>query len=210
MEDIAAAKAKLSELVQRALDGEDVILARNGVPAVRLVPVYPVEDVSNDPCRIIPELKATLKKGALDPLDAADWGSLNGLENRMILLDTCTLLWLDSDPAKLSESVKESLRRTPVGQRYVATISALEIGIKHAQKKLALPLQSTLWFERQCSVRGVIALPLTVRIATRAAALPPHHRDPADRVIIATAREHGLTVLTPDHAFSNYDVPFIW
>jgi len=128
----------------------------------------------------------------------------------MILVDTCTLLWLGNDPAMLPERVKERLRRTPPGQRYIATISAFEIGIKYAQKKLVLPLRPVRWFERQCNARGILSIPLTVRIATRSAALPSHHRDPADRIIIATAMEHKLTILTPDHAFSHYDVTVVW
>ena len=76
MENIATAKAKLSELVQRALNGEDVVISRNGVPVVRLVAIRPMS--AEDPCRVIPELSIQVGRDALDPLGEEDWGELGG------------------------------------------------------------------------------------------------------------------------------------
>jgi prevent-host-death family protein len=72
--NIAPAKAKLSKLVNSALKGEDVVLCKNGKPAVRLVPLYPLSE--EDPCRIIPGLTINAGDKAISPLGNKDWGNL--------------------------------------------------------------------------------------------------------------------------------------
>lgn len=122
----------------------------------------------------------------------------------MILLDTCTLLWLAGDPPHLPQTVVTAIRSVPPGQRFVSAISAFEIGVKHARGRLTLPMVPRLWFDETCAQRGLTPLAITKDIALRATELAPHHQDPADRLIIATALQHGLTVLTPDIAFQAY------
>ena len=73
-ENIAVAKAKLSSLVNAALDGEEVLLCKDGVPAVRLVPVHPASHA--DPCRAIARLTIEVGDEALKPLESEDWGEL--------------------------------------------------------------------------------------------------------------------------------------
>ena len=73
-ENIAPAKAKLSSLVNQALAGEDVVLCKDGVPVVRLVPVRAV--VQSDPCRTIVELSVIVGNTAQEPLSQDDWGTL--------------------------------------------------------------------------------------------------------------------------------------
>lgn len=72
--NVAAAKSELSHLVRSALEGEDVVICKGGVPAVRLVPVRPVS--GEDPCRAIPGLVISVGDEALEPLGREDWGSL--------------------------------------------------------------------------------------------------------------------------------------
>lgn len=128
----------------------------------------------------------------------------------MVLLDTCTLLWLSDPTFQLPPKVQEALRRSPPSERYVSAISAFEIGYKHALGKLALPMGPRKWFEESCTRRGIRSLPLTDTIAMRASQLPRHHRDPADRFIISTAAEFQLTILTPDPLFAPYGVALLW
>lgn len=73
-ENIAPAKAKLSALVNKALAGEEVLLCKDGVPVVRLVPVRAISD--EDPCRPIPALAVRAGRAAVRPLAAEDWGEL--------------------------------------------------------------------------------------------------------------------------------------
>lgn len=128
----------------------------------------------------------------------------------MILLDTCTLLWISDPDVRLPARVEEVIRKSPPSERYVSAISAFEIGWKHALGKLHLPLPPRTWFEETCARRGLCSLPITDSIAMRASQLPRHHRDPADRFIISTAKEFHLRVLTPDPLFSPYEVEVLW
>lgn len=128
----------------------------------------------------------------------------------MILLDTCTFLWLSDPTVVLPEAVKVALRNSPPSERYVSAISAFEIGYKHALGKLSLPKHPRTWFAENCAMRGVRPVAISDSIAMRASQLPRHHRDPADRFIISTALEYGLTILTPDSQFANYSAPIIW
>jgi PIN domain nuclease of toxin-antitoxin system len=116
----------------------------------------------------------------------------------LILLDTCTLLWLASHDEKLPEVMKAALRETRVGTRFISAINAFEIAVKYAKRQLDLPLEPQLWIDSTCAQRGLTCIAISDRIACKAAALPPIHKDPADRILIATALEHGLTLLTPD------------
>lgn len=128
----------------------------------------------------------------------------------MILLDTCTLLWLSDPSGPLPRPVLDRIRRTAPSERFVSAISAFEIGYKVALGKLSLPLSPVVWFPQSCAMRGLTPLPITDGIALRASQLPLHHRDPADRFIVSTALETGLTVLTPDPLFSPYGVNLYW
>lgn len=72
--NISAAKSKLSYLVNSALHGKDVVLCKDGVPVVRLVPLHPLS--GDDPCRVISELVVSCEDEALKPLAPNDWGEL--------------------------------------------------------------------------------------------------------------------------------------
>ncbi|MBX3171491.1 MAG: type II toxin-antitoxin system VapC family toxin [Candidatus Eremiobacteraeota bacterium] len=126
----------------------------------------------------------------------------------LILLDTCTFLWLADSKKSLPPAVKDALRAS--GERYVSAISAFEIGYKNAQGKLDLPSAPAVWFQDSCAARGIRTLPISDAIAMRASQLPMHHRDPADRFIIATALEYDARVLTPDPYFLPYGVKLLW
>jgi PIN domain nuclease of toxin-antitoxin system len=122
----------------------------------------------------------------------------------MILLDTCTLLWLSENPPNLPQSVVKFIRNTSVGRRYVSAITAFEIGVKYHKGKLVLPKAPQLWFSETISQRGLCILSITDRIAFKAAGLPNIHRDPADRIIIATALEYNFVIVTTDEIFMKY------
>lgn len=121
----------------------------------------------------------------------------------MILLDTCTLLWLVGDQTKLSTRALEELRNNP-GQLFVSAISAFEIGIKERKGKLRLPLDPERWFEAALEFHGLLELPVTGSIASRAMMLPALHADPCDRLVVATGQALGMLVLTPDPLIRAY------
>jgi PIN domain nuclease of toxin-antitoxin system len=128
----------------------------------------------------------------------------------MILLDTCTLLWFIGAPEGLSPEARRCLHSEREDAIiYVSAISAFELGQKVAKGKLHLLHTPLEWWSLAIAQARLRVLPLEAPAALRAAALPPLHTDPFDRLLIATAQEHKLTLLTPDpkiHAYSNLKV----
>jgi PIN domain nuclease of toxin-antitoxin system len=87
---------------------------------------------------------------------------------------------------------------------FASAISAWELGIKVARKKLTLPKPVSQWFPEVCRRYGLTEIPVTGLLAGRSTELPPVHADPFDRLLVATALDWDLTVLTPDPLFSRY------
>ena len=85
---------------------------------------------------------------------------------------------------------------------HVSAVSVWEIAIKVAKGQLSDPPDMT----NDLVERGFEPLPITFDHAAAAGALPPHHKDPFDRMLIAQARIEGLTIVTRDKNFAAYDV----
>lgn len=121
----------------------------------------------------------------------------------MILLDThIWVRWIEPDadplPAVLSRMIDSS------DQVAVSAVSCWEVAYLVKRNRLMLPLPVGEWLQAALDESGVASLPLTAKMASRAASLADIHRDPADRFIIATALETGATLLTLDSVFKNY------
>jgi PIN domain nuclease of toxin-antitoxin system len=128
----------------------------------------------------------------------------------MILLDTCGLLALLDGGKDLSGAACLQLEASG-SQVFVSAISAFEIGQKQASGKLMLPLSPTAWFAAVVRHHRLMELPVTSAICLGAASLPLIHRDPFDRLIIATAAAQNLTILTSDRIIPTYpDVITLW
>lgn len=121
----------------------------------------------------------------------------------MILLDTCTLLWLVSDQKKLSEHAIQIIRES-IGTIFVSAITAFEIGVKCGKGLLKLPSPPSVWFEEALELHGLVEIPVSSRIALLSCELPAIHKDPVDRMLISTAIEHRLRLITPDTVIDQY------
>ena len=117
----------------------------------------------------------------------------------MLLLDTCTLLWLTSEQSKISTASRQTLVGA-AGQLYVSAINEFEIAQKTAKGKLLLPRPPLSWMELALRLHGLKALALNMDSAISAGALPALHGDPFDRLLISTPQAPQLTLLTPDRA----------
>lgn len=127
-----------------------------------------------------------------------------------MLLDTGTLLWMAADQSKLSNTAKEVIT-SHSKNLFISSISAFEIAVKHRKGALELPLPPREWVPAVLRHHGVSEIPVDSSIAVRACELPPLHRDPCDRLIIATVQLLGVEVLTPDHLIKQYpDVIVRW
>ncbi len=128
----------------------------------------------------------------------------------MLLLDTCALLWLTSDQAKLSPAACQALS-AQAGQLYVSAVSGFEIAQKAAKGKLRLPLSPAEWMALALRLHGLKALTLDLDSAMAAGALPALHADPFDRLLVASALTHRLTLLTPDPLIRQYpELSSLW
>ena len=126
----------------------------------------------------------------------------------MILLDTCTFLWITSDPGKIGKNAEKLILRHK-DSLFVSAISAFEIRVKAHKGQLKLPFEIEKWFEESLEFHGISEMPMSSAIAIQSTRLPFLHRDPCDRIIIATARTEACTVVTSNEKFRLYDVPII-
>ncbi len=117
------------------------------------------------------------------------------------MLDTCALLWLANGTEMTSESRAELANRN----LQVSPISAWEIANLVRKSRLAITLPAARWF-RQATGKMAAAIPqLTVEILSESCDLPGSPPDdPADRIIIATAREADMTIVTRDKKILEY------
>lgn len=109
------------------------------------------------------------------------------------------MLWAFAEPSRLSEQVRELLI-DPRNHVAVSAATVWEVEIGRQLGKLVAPDS----FGDLCVERGFDALPITFDHATAAGALPRHHDDPFDRMLIAQALCEGFDVVTADPVFSGY------
>lgn len=126
-----------------------------------------------------------------------------------LLLDTCTFIWLCSDPEKLSSPAAEALDEL-ANSRALSMASVWEISLKYESGKLPLPERPEVWIEEQLRRQSIEVLPLQRDTLYRAACLPPVHKDPFDRVIAADGLQRNLPILSPDKPFGAYGCKVIW
>ena len=127
----------------------------------------------------------------------------------IILLDTCTFLWINSEVEKLSEEARK-VYADPANDVYLSSISCWEVAVKYALGRLRLPEPPAQFLPRRRQKCGIEPLPLDEESALYVARLPKLHTDPFDRMLVCQAIVHGLTVLTPDEWISRYSVRIIW
>ncbi len=126
------------------------------------------------------------------------------MSERRLLLDTCALIWLASGAPELSEQARSAIDRADTV--WVSAISAWEVSLKVVRSTLELPGPPEEWFGSALDHHHLSLAALSVDVLVAANSLPWHHRDPADRFIIATARALGAAVVTSDRQFQLYDV----
>ncbi|RKS80242.1 PIN domain nuclease of toxin-antitoxin system [Motilibacter peucedani] len=118
-----------------------------------------------------------------------------------LLLDTHVLLWWLSDDVRLPERMRTAISDGD-SEVFVSAASAWEIAIKASLGKLTVPDG----LREQVQVQGFTELPVSVEDGLDAGALPRHHDDPFDRMLIAQAVRRGLQLLSVDRRFADYDV----
>jgi PIN domain nuclease of toxin-antitoxin system len=121
-----------------------------------------------------------------------------------LLLDTHAFLWWDSNDARLPDTLRSAIA-LPQNEVFVSAVTVWEIAIKRSLGKLTFEQRVVKAIEDH----GFIALPITVAEAEWAGSLPPIHRDPFDRLLVAQAQLGGLVLVTVDEQILRYQVPHL-
>ena len=126
-----------------------------------------------------------------------------------LLLDTCTFLWLAGGRTSMPEAVNRAIS-DPSNDVFLSSVSAWEIVTKNRSGRLPLPQPPEVLIPAERNLRGVESLPFDEESALYGTRLPPLHRDPFDRMLIAQAVAHGLAIVTPDPLITQYPVRVLW
>jgi len=131
----------------------------------------------------------------------------------MIVLDTHAWIWFISNPNLLSKRARKAAE-TGVREKniLISSISAWEVVLLVAKKRLKLTLNAADWITKSENLPFIQFVPVTNAIAVKSVNLPqPLHADPADRIIIATALSVGAPLVTKDQKLLNYaPIKTIW
>ena len=132
----------------------------------------------------------------------------------MIVLDTHALIWWVTGDSRLSTAARTVLDAASQdgGEVLVSAISAWEIAMLVQRDRLALAMDLEEWLRAVESIEGVTVVPISVSLAVQSVNLPGEfHKDPADRMIVALARERNAQLVTADEKIQAYPhVRWLW
>lgn len=124
-----------------------------------------------------------------------------------LLLDTHIFLWLQTDPDRLGESLR--VVEDDRTELLLSAASSWEIAIKYQLGKLPLPESPERYVPERIRVIGARAVGVEHPHALAVATLPPLHRDPFDRLLVAQATLLDLTIMTADPSVAQYSIPTV-
>jgi PIN domain nuclease of toxin-antitoxin system len=125
------------------------------------------------------------------------------------LLDTHTFLWWVDDDRRLSTPARR-LITDGSNEVYFSAASAWEITIKAALGRLTMSGDLEEFITEQLTVNQFLPLPIHLHHAFGIYSLPPHHKDPFDRLLVAQALAEELTLVSADPQLAKYRVPIVW
>jgi len=121
------------------------------------------------------------------------------------LLDTCAILFVAEKTTDLSAATLELIDAAPPGAVYVSAMSVAELACLQERGRIRLKHHWRAWWDALLKRTAWTCLPITAEIMAEAYSLPhPIHADPADRILIATARVEKLVVVTTDGKIRGY------
>jgi PIN domain nuclease of toxin-antitoxin system len=126
-----------------------------------------------------------------------------------LLLDSHALIWAVDDPSRLGYRAASELAN-PANDLFLSAGTIWEIAIKVGLKKLALSLPFKVWMTQAVADLGLVVLPITVESADAQTALPSHHRDPFDRLLVAQAKTENIVLVSTDVIFDQYGTQRLW
>lgn len=125
------------------------------------------------------------------------------------LLDTHAFLWWISDDPRLSAPIRE-LVGNGESKLFLSAASGWEIAIKMRLGRLEVHGDPEQFILEQLALNDIAVLPVSISHALRTVALPGHHRDPFDRMLVAQSQIERLPIVTADPLIARYAVEVIW
>lgn len=125
-----------------------------------------------------------------------------------IIVDTYVLLWSFIEPERLGREATELMIDENV-DRFFSAVSSWEIGIKFAKGSLELPSAPVTCIPQALRDANLTPLPVRMAETLRISAMPHHHGDPFDRLLIAQAQHNNMYIMSRDPIFGLYDVDWI-
>ncbi len=128
-----------------------------------------------------------------------------------ILLDTCAIIWSVAEPKQLSPAARDTLTLDET-EVWISPISCAEVACAADRGRITLDRHWRLWFRYYVDLNNWQLKNIDLDVMEEAYSLPePFHQDPADRIIVATARKMGCPIITSDQKILNYPhVQTIW
>jgi PIN domain nuclease of toxin-antitoxin system len=123
-----------------------------------------------------------------------------------LLFDTHLLLWLAAEASERLSAQAIRLVEDPDNDLFFSAASLWEIAIKHGRRRSDFEVDPRV-FRRNLSLNGYAELPVTSEHAVAMADLPPLHKDPFDRILVAQSIVEGLTLVTADPIVAQYPAP---
>jgi PIN domain nuclease of toxin-antitoxin system len=130
----------------------------------------------------------------------------------VLLLDTHTWIWAISAEKQLSAKAKKLIKKTPANQRAIASISIWEFAMLCSRGSIHVKVTPEQWLDNAVHKTGIQVFDLSAQVALESCNLPgKFHKDPADRIIVATARIHNMNLVTKDQKIIDYPhVESVW
>ena len=123
-----------------------------------------------------------------------------------ILLDTHILVWYLEGDNRLEKKYIDAIEQARKQNKlYISAISAWEIAMLAEKERVVLSVTLSEWIEKALSIEGLSLIELSTNILIESCQLPHYpHKDPADRMILATSRHHSISLMTFDHKMIEY------
>lgn len=126
-----------------------------------------------------------------------------------VLLDTHAIVWWATGDRRLSRKARVTIA-DPKTEVFISIASAWEIQIKAALMKLTLNESVDALYRSLIIDQGFRMIGIELSDIDQLSALPPHHRDPFDRMLVAQSLRGSFTLVTKDSVVSSYDAPTLW